>query len=148
MKVQAAFRDVALPVRVGTQCRFWLLSAKPVFDNAGKFLGYHGAGADVTEKRLADERIIHLARYDSVTGLPNRVSFQEEIDRALGDARERGQPAAMLCLDLDQFKSINDTPATMSAMPCSNRSASASERARATATSWPGSAAMSLRSCK
>ena len=109
MTARAAFRDVTMPVRVGTDRRFWLLSAKPIFDSAGVFTGYHGVGADVTEKRLAEERIIHLARYDSVTELPNRASFQEEIDRVLTDARANGQSAALLCLDLDQFKSVNDT---------------------------------------
>jgi diguanylate cyclase (GGDEF)-like protein/PAS domain S-box-containing protein len=109
MAAQAPFRDVTLPVRVGEERRFWLLSGKPVFDNAGAFTGYHGAGADVTDKRIADERITHLARYDAVTELPNRASFQEEIDRVLTDAQANGQSAALLCLDLDQFKSINDT---------------------------------------
>ena len=106
---RAAFRDVTLPVRVGVDRRYWQLSAKPVFDNAGVFTGYHGVGADVTEKRAADERIIHLARYDTLTELPNRSFFQEEIDRVLTDARANGQSAALLCLDLDQFKSVNDT---------------------------------------
>ena len=109
MAGRTAFRDVVVPVAAGAHWRFWLLSAKPVFDAAGRFTGYHGAGADVTEKRLADEHITYLARYDTVTGLPNRVFFHEEIDRALASAREHGQPAALLCLDLDQFKSINDT---------------------------------------
>ncbi len=109
MTLRAAFRDVTLPVRVGAERRFWMLSAKPVFDNAGVFTGYHGVGADVTEKRLANERIIRLARYDVVTELPNRTSFQDEIDRLLSEARTNGQSAALLCLDLDQFKSVNDT---------------------------------------
>ena len=109
MTLHAAFRDVTLPVRVGAERRFWLLSAKPAFDNAGVFTGYYGVGADVTEKRLANERIIRLARYDVVTELPNRSSFHEEIDRVLSDARVSGQSAALLCLDLDQFKSVNDT---------------------------------------
>jgi diguanylate cyclase (GGDEF)-like protein len=106
---RTAFRDVVVPVQFGTHWRFWLLSAKPVFDNAGRFIGYRGVGADTTEKRLAEERNTYLARYDTVTGLPNRESFREEVDRALADARARGQPVAMLCLDLDQFKSVNDT---------------------------------------
>ena len=109
MTMRAAFRDVTLPVRVGTERRYWLLSAKPNFDNAGLFTGYHGVGADVTENRLASERIIRLARYDVVTELPNRASFQEEIDKTLSDAHTNGQSAALLCLDLDQFKSVNDT---------------------------------------
>lgn len=106
---RAAFRDVTLPVRVGAERRYWLLSAKPVFDNAGVFTGYHGVGSDVTEKRLADERIIHLARYDTMTELPNRSFFQEEVDRVLAEARTNGRSAALLCLNLDQFKSVNDT---------------------------------------
>ena len=109
MAWRAAFRDVVVPIQVGSATRFWLLSAKPVFDNAGKFTGYHGVGADVTDKRLAEERITHLAYYDTVTGLPNRVSFREEFVRALVEAQENGQSAALLCLDLDQLKSINDT---------------------------------------
>ena len=95
--------------RVGADRRYWLLSAKPVFDNAGAFTGYHGVGADVTEKRLADERIIHLARFDALTELPNRSFFQEQADHALAEARANGLSAALLCLDLDQFKSVNDT---------------------------------------
>ncbi len=106
---RAAFRDVTLPVQVGADRRYWLLSAKPIFDNAGVFTGYHGVGADVTEKRLADERIIHLARYDTLTELPNRSFFQEQADHALAEARANGLSAALLCLDLDQFKSVNDT---------------------------------------
>jgi len=109
MTVRAAFRDVTLPVYVDGRRRFWLLSAKPTFDNAGAFLGYHGVGTDVTEKRLAEERILHLARFDTLTGLPNRASFQEEAEQALAEAQRSGRPMALLCLDLDQFKSINDT---------------------------------------
>ena len=109
MAAGASFRDVVLPVTIESDRRYWMLSAKPVFDSAGTLTGYHGFGADVTEKKLAEERIVHLARYDTVTGLPNRVYFNEEVDRMLTEARERGEGAAMLCLDLDQFKSINDT---------------------------------------
>jgi diguanylate cyclase (GGDEF)-like protein len=109
MAWRTPFRDAVVPVEVGESPRFWLLSAKPVFDNAGEFIGYHGVGADVSDKRLAEERISRLAYYDTVTGLPNRASFREEADRALARAHEHGQSVALLCLDLDQFKSINDT---------------------------------------
>ena len=103
------FRDIVAPVRVGVEQRFWLLSGKPIFDNAGKFSGYHGVGSDVTENRLAEARITHLAYSDTVTGLPNRIAFCEKVDRLLAQARRDGQSAALLCFDLDRFKSVNDT---------------------------------------
>ena len=109
MKRRLAFRDIVLPVRIGGEQRYWLMSAKPVFDHAGKFTGYHGVGADITEKRQSEERITHLAYSDPVTGLPNRVSFSEKAGAALADARLHDQCGALLCLDLDQFKSVNDT---------------------------------------
>ena len=103
------FRDIVVPYVVGEDSRFWLLSGKPVFDNAGKFTGYHGVGADVTEMRLAEERITHLAYSDTITGLPNRMAFCEQVDRAIAGVRENEERAALLCLDLDRFKSVNDT---------------------------------------
>lgn len=109
MTWRTAFRDIVVSYYVGDEQRFWLLSGKPAFDNAGKFIGYHGVGADITEKRLAEERITHLAYGDPLTGLPNRMAFCEQVDRVLATARENGQSASLLCLDLDQFKSINDT---------------------------------------
>jgi len=105
----AAFRDLAVPVEIGADRRYWRLAGKPMFDAAGAFCGYRGVAADVTEKRLADERIIHLARYDTLTGLPNRSYFHDMAARALGEARADGRVAALLCVNLDQFKSVNDT---------------------------------------
>lgn len=109
MTRKSAFRDIVVPVRVGEARKYWMLSGKPVFDANGIFTGYHGVGADVTEKRLAEERITHLAYSDVVTGLPNRMAFCEKVDRVLSAARLNGQSAALLCFDLDRFKSINDT---------------------------------------
>ena len=109
MSWRTTFRDIVVPVEIDEKPRFWLLSAKPVFDGVGKFTGYHGVGADVTDKRLAEEHISRLAYYDATTGLPNRAALREEVDRALAKARKAEHSAALLCLDLDQFKSINDT---------------------------------------
>jgi diguanylate cyclase (GGDEF)-like protein/PAS domain S-box-containing protein len=68
-------------------------------------------GLDLTEQRLAEERIRHLAHYDSLTGLANRVAFAEEMLKAMGRinrAQLPGQTIALHCLDLDRFKAIND----------------------------------------
>jgi diguanylate cyclase (GGDEF)-like protein len=64
---------------------------------------------DVTERRQAEARITHLARYDELTALPNRVSFRDEIERLLKRPRSSGELSALLFVDLDQFKQVNDT---------------------------------------
>jgi diguanylate cyclase (GGDEF)-like protein len=64
---------------------------------------------DVTERRNAEARISHLARYDELTALPNRVNFRDEIERLLQVQRDAGQMSALLFVDLDQFKQVNDT---------------------------------------
>jgi len=63
---------------------------------------------DVTERRQANDKIAHLARYDALTDLPNRVLFREQIERELRKAAE-GQSFALLYIDIDEFKGINDS---------------------------------------
>ena len=64
--------------------------------------------ADVTGRRQVEARIIHMARHDALTDLPNRVLFHEELEHALKSASERA-PVALMFLDLDRFKAVNDT---------------------------------------
>jgi diguanylate cyclase (GGDEF)-like protein len=64
---------------------------------------------DITERRNAEARITHLARYDELTALPNRVNFRDEIGRLLVVPHEGEQLSALLFVDLDQFKQVNDT---------------------------------------
>jgi diguanylate cyclase (GGDEF)-like protein len=64
---------------------------------------------DITERRKAEARISHLARFDSLTELPNRLSFRDEIERLLSLANGESRLSALLFIDLDQFKQINDT---------------------------------------
>jgi diguanylate cyclase (GGDEF)-like protein len=64
---------------------------------------------DVTERRNAEARITHLARFDELTGLPNRVNFRDEIERLLVAPHEADKMSALLFVDLDQFKQVNDT---------------------------------------
>src|SRR5262249_33303483 len=63
---------------------------------------------DVTEKRAADEKIAHLAHFDALTDLPNRVLFRERIERELKKA-EDGHQFALFYIDIDEFKGINDS---------------------------------------
>jgi diguanylate cyclase (GGDEF)-like protein len=64
---------------------------------------------DITERRKAEARISHLARFDSLTALPNRLSFRDEIERLLAISNSASRLSALLFIDLDQFKQVNDT---------------------------------------
>jgi diguanylate cyclase (GGDEF)-like protein len=64
---------------------------------------------DVTARKHAERRVEHMARHDALTALANRVLFRERLETALARCAERGAHAAVLCLDLDQFKAVNDT---------------------------------------
>lgn len=68
-----------------------------------------GAAIDVTEQRRAEARITHMAHHDALTGLPNRVLFSACLIEAIAEHARTGAKAALLCLDLDKFKFVNDT---------------------------------------
>jgi diguanylate cyclase (GGDEF)-like protein len=71
--------------------------------------GWVATYEDVTERRRAEERIVFMARHDALTGLPNRLLFAERIDQAISHIGRSGDGFAILSLDLDQFKQVNDT---------------------------------------
>lgn len=88
----------------------------PYFGVDGKPLGLIGIGRDVTEKKQADEQKreaaednYKLANFDSLTGLPNRRSFREKLEHEIRHADRARLSLALLLIDLDQFKEINDT---------------------------------------
>jgi len=85
------------------------ISGKPFFDRDGEFLGYRGTGSDVTSAVTAEATSDHLAHYDTLTDLPNRAQLRADVERFVGQARQREDSAALLCLDLDRFREINDT---------------------------------------
>ena len=87
----------------------WSLSGNPIFDERGRFLGFRGIGTDLTEQRRSEQEITRLARFDSLTGLPNRAMMRQTLDEALRNATSRQKGCALFLIDLDRFKNVNDT---------------------------------------
>jgi diguanylate cyclase (GGDEF)-like protein len=84
------------------------ISGDPQFDG-DRFTGYRGVACDVTEITLAGQQVLQLARFDSLTGLANRNMFHDELARALQRSARQRTGFALLFIDLDRFKFVNDT---------------------------------------
>jgi diguanylate cyclase (GGDEF)-like protein len=108
MAARQPFRDLVVPVPLGRELRWWSLSGTPRFAAGGVFAGYRGVGRDVTDARRAHERIAQLARFDPLTGLANRSLFREVLDEVVERASRGRDAAALLFVDLDRFKAVND----------------------------------------
>ncbi len=65
--------------------------------------------SDITEKKKSEEMILHQANFDALTGLPNRYMFRDRIEQEIRQAQQTGHPLALLFLDIDRFKEVNDT---------------------------------------
>ena len=109
LKSREPFRDILLPVKVNGEERWWELSASPRIDARGNFLGLRGVGSDVTEARQSADKINRMARFDTLTGLPNRLMIHETLARAMSEAEQWGSRSAFFMIDLDRFKAVNDT---------------------------------------
>jgi len=88
--------------------RYFSVSGDPRFSPEGAFIGYRGVGRDITEIALARERIASLAYSDPLTGLANRTSLMPALEQAVQRARRKSAKIAVVFLDLDGFKGIND----------------------------------------
>ncbi|MGD0022508.1 MAG: PAS domain S-box protein [Smithellaceae bacterium] len=81
----------------------------PKRDQDAKIVGFRGVGHDITERKRAEEKIQYLATHDALTGLPNRLMFNQLLNHAIQAARRYTRQFAVLFIDLDRFKIINDT---------------------------------------
>ena len=109
LKGRESFRDLGLPVYVKGEERWWEIAASPRLDESGAFIGFRGVGSDVTEARASADKINRMARYDALTGLPNRLLINETLGKALAEADRWGGRCAFMMIDLDRFKAVNDT---------------------------------------
>jgi diguanylate cyclase (GGDEF)-like protein len=103
-----AFADLAVRAP-GEEGAWWSLSGSPNFDDYGRFLGFRGLGSSLTERQRSEAETTKLARFDSLTGLPNRAMMAATLDEALANAAERQRGCALMLIDLDRFKQVNDT---------------------------------------
>jgi len=111
LKARETFSNLLVRVRVqgDRRSRYWSMSGAPRLDEHGHFLGFRGVASDVTAQQESSEKIAYLARYDTLTGLPNRMMVMDALETALVAAKEGGWPCAFLMIDLDRFKAVNDT---------------------------------------
>jgi diguanylate cyclase (GGDEF)-like protein/PAS domain S-box-containing protein len=89
--------------------RWYSTSGEPVYDAKGEFKGYRGTGAEITERKLSEQRIHHIAHHDALTGLPNRMLLQDRLAQAIAYANRSGHHMWVLLIDLDRFKFVNDS---------------------------------------
>jgi diguanylate cyclase (GGDEF)-like protein len=88
----------------------WIsIAGDPIIDTAGRYDGFRGVGSDITEIRQTQERLTHLANVDVLSGLPNRGRVRQLLGEALRAATISNVPCAIMFLDLDGFKPVNDT---------------------------------------
>ncbi|MGB8707790.1 MAG: PAS domain S-box protein, partial [Dehalococcoidia bacterium] len=92
----------------GTQI-FLENSVSPLRNKEGKIIGFRAVSRDVTEHKQYEQKIAEMATHDSLTGLPNRTLLSDRLTMGLALSRRSGNRLAVLMLDLDKFKAINDT---------------------------------------
>jgi len=100
--------EYALPGTDG-QPHWFSTSGEPVYDKEGRFSGYRGTGSEITARKVAEQRIQHIAHHDELTGLPNRVLLQDRLAHAVAQAQRSGRALWVMLIDLDRFKFVNDS---------------------------------------
>jgi diguanylate cyclase (GGDEF)-like protein/PAS domain S-box-containing protein len=103
-------RGAELEVYRKDRTRKWVrLNLRAVRGPSGEVVSQEGTVEDITERKVAEARAQFLAYYDALTELPQRALLQDRLDNALAGARRRGERIALLFLDLDRFKAVNDS---------------------------------------
>jgi len=95
--------------RGGADLLYFEVSGEPFSDAAGRFAGYRGVARDVTQQKRDASRIEAMAMRDALTGLPNRIVLGDRLSHALVNAERHGSRVAVMFIDLDGFKQVNDT---------------------------------------
>ena len=104
-----AFANLEMELETAHGPRWISIAGDPIVDTAGRFEGFRGVGSDITEIRQTQERLTHLANMDVLSGLPNRGRVRQLLGEALRAATAQNHACAILFMDLDGFKPVNDT---------------------------------------
>ncbi len=88
---------------------FFELSIFPKKDHDDRIIGFRGVGHDITERKRSEEKLNYIATHDLLTGLPNRMLMMDRLKMATAQAKRTEQKLAMMMLDLDNFKAVNDS---------------------------------------
>ncbi len=110
LEAQQPFRDLELQRQRPDGSMHWIsVSGVPVFDAGGALRGYRGVGRDITERKEVELQIERLAFFDVLTGLPNRRLLMDRLQRVTVASGRSQAHGALLFIDLDNFKDLNDT---------------------------------------
>ncbi len=106
---RSSFQELGVRSAAASEERWWSINGRPAYDNFHNFVGFRGSGTDLTEKKRSEENVNRLAQFDSLTGLANRFQTQQTLQKILSSPLEQQRACAVLLLDLDRFKHVNDT---------------------------------------
>ncbi|WP_313071194.1 EAL domain-containing protein [Melaminivora sp.] len=110
LAARSTFRELELKYLDAQDAVSWIaLSGEPIVDGMGQFLGYRGVGRNISERKRSESAIAQMAFYDSLTGLPNRRLLLDRLQQVRMGLERSGRHAALLFIDLDNFKALNDT---------------------------------------
>ncbi|UCZ51510.1 sensor domain-containing diguanylate cyclase [Bacillus shivajii] len=102
-------RDEWRFIRKDGETRWLEAFGNPIYNHSGKLIKLNGVAYDITERKQMEEKLHHMAYYDNLTNLPNRKMLNEYFQKELTRCKQYQQKLAVLFIDLDEFKSINDT---------------------------------------
>jgi len=109
LSARSAFAELDMRAATQEEERWWSVSGRPIYDQYDNFVGFRGSGTDLTERRRSQEHASRLAHYDSLTELANRFQMSQSLAKILNSPQQSNRECAVMLLDLDRFKHVNDT---------------------------------------